>query len=317
MGGGIREPAKALEGVSSAGARFVETAAREALASGPRPVAAALALVEELAARERLWEALVVVEAASKRAPDRIELLVARARILLDLDRVEEAAELLRKLWVRVRHPRLAFLLARAERALGRFASARRALAEVEGSPHPWAARHAGVVADLRRVVAMEQRLGRRVRLETWEVMARLRGGRQPLERVHALRALAGVPEWAERALRVAATDPDPVVRVAAVRRGPPAGEPPARWLEPFLRDEAPAVRGAAARRLAELQGPGAAPRLLRFLRRETDSYAFARGHEALALLCPQTRVRLPLEGARDPEIRERVCARWEAVWAR
>jgi hypothetical protein len=291
---------------------------REELANGSWFRAAARELSDWFASIELHGDALAIIDAALRRAPDDYWLRLCRGRLEFDVARFdvarETAAALLRE---RPSEPRARLLEADAAQAQGERAVAIRDLAWLLGPDQrgdPW--------TDLRRD-ALEERLAalrnrapdRPPPLTAEAMLALVRGADRTGERLGAYRALAADPRTNQRATQVAIRHLDPVLRVAAVRGFAPAD---AEALEDFLvqvvRDPDRRVRGAAYVRAGQdLDSPRATELLVAALDAEEDPYAFRCAHEGLERALGPL-VRLSPGDAESVDGRERVREEWRLL---
>lgn len=257
---------------------------REELGTGQRPADAALNLANYLGRAERLPEALAALEAAAEREPDRVDVGLARARVLNDLGRVADSIAVLDDLAERQPHPRVLLAAAHAQRTQGHREAARRYVRQIleKYSDDPW------VVARRSALDEYDAELGQEdnARFTGRELLSLVRSSPNAVLRVRALRTLA--EEEADElaaALRLGLADPEHVVRLAALRLGWPVAADKRAWVRGGLDDSAAAVRGAAADMAALLPEPQAIPLLLSFLDQEDDGYVFEKMHDALRKL--------------------------------
>jgi hypothetical protein len=295
-----------------------EPALREALAVGVDPVSAALALVDALTAREDFEGALAVVEAAQARAPESAELTVVRARALYDLARPREAADLLRPLAARADcHPRVLYELALAERSGLRLEAAAAQIELLRGrlGADPWVRERATELATLAAELQAERAAGRRRFVDVRELLAVLRASGSTAARLRVFETLAGSDgRPRQAALRIAAADSEPVVRIAALRQRCADPDGAGEVIRTALEDADPAVRGAAAGLARELPRTEAVPLLMDRLEQETDDYALGRLHEALCAVAGEALDPPPAAAA---DRAERLRAMWRSRWVR
>ena len=291
---------------------------REELAEGHRPAAAARELADHMAMRERLVDALAIIEAGLVRSPGRHDLQLSRARIQMDLYRYREALTGLRAL---IEQPvvasRARYELILTHRALGDYGTALEELNRLRSSAADWLYRVWQELSLLESELSQERAQQRRVGYTSREMLAILRGAPDVPLRLRAFRSfLRGAPSRAERALRIATNDPDPVVRIEVLRTvlawsssgysRVDAGD----WIARGLEDPAGEVRGVAARSARMLPPIEACDLLLDFLIREKDGYAFKEMHESLRVIHgggPE----LPSGGQADPAMRRSVVELW------
>ncbi|MCC6671654.1 MAG: tetratricopeptide repeat protein [Planctomycetes bacterium] len=293
-----------------------ESLARESLAEG-RDLSGTLAFADRLALQGRFEEALAVLDRLGQQEPGAEEVAVLRARVLLDLGEPGPAARALDAL---VRQPsasaRVLRLAAVAERRAGRPREAQALVRRILADP--------GLHPDLRNEVQRidedlrsEVRTGRRVSVDSRELLARVRGAALPADRVEALRTLAE-REAAElqEALELALDDGTPVVRLTGLRLWQEHSEDKVAALRAGLEDPDATVRTGAAGLARHASAAAAVPLLLAALEREQDPAAFHAGHEALVgALGPK--VELPFGAERDAAQRARALAAWRRIWQR
>jgi tetratricopeptide (TPR) repeat protein len=246
-----------------------------------------LDLAGALAVLERHGEALDTLEAALAAGQEDAVLRLCRVDLLRDLGRRAEAAaamrEVLGSLGAHQLHPGLLLAWAELEwleHATGR---ARDLVADLwrHHATDPW------LLENRTRVAALQLELDHPTvhrALPVRDLLGDLRGGTDPEQRLGAFTVLQDMdPEVRARAAAIAAVDPDPALRVAAVQAVELPPDALAELCAQALRDPAPAVRAAAASRAAELDTRTAADLLLAAMQDERSESTFAVLHAALA----------------------------------
>ena len=296
-----------------------EAELRDQLRSAADPVPAALQLERVLDAEERLPEGLAVLDEALARRPGDPQLEVARAGVLRDLGRRDQAVAALRALLERAGpaklHPGLLFELAEIEFVQGETAAAKATLNSLrqEHADDPWLRASAAELSQLQRQV---DAASRPVRLAPRDLLGNLRGAADAAERARALEqllALGGLN--AARAQAIAAIDRAPEVRAAAVRQCVVDGAVLPEVIAVGLADPAPSVRRAAAARASELPPQQAIALLLPTLAAEQDPETFAALNVVLRAVTgagPE----LTAAAAADPAARSAVVSAWRQRWA-
>ena len=300
-----------LQGDRSRGERLL----REELAAGQRPAAAAMYLADFLGRRERLEEALAVLDAALRRVKEDLALELARGRVMMDLGRFDEAAAEFDRMSQRWSDPRVLYQTAVAYRALGDRDRSQAALQQLmnDFSDHPWVTTQGPQLAQMAQAMVADGRGS----YTTRELLAIVRSSTDVVLRVRALQTLAGVGgEDLRRGLRVAMADPEYVVRLNALRIGWEVTADREDWVKRGLGDQAPAVRAAGAELAAELPRARAIPTLLVVLDSEEDGYVFEKMHNVLIKLDGE-RSGAPSARGLNAEGRARVRAFWRERWGR
>lgn len=296
-----------------------EAQLRGRVAQDADPTPAALALVRQFDAEERLPEALQILDAALERKPNDPSLRVARAGVLRDLGRRREAAEALAELLTQQGperlHPGLLFELAELHTLEGNTTAAKatlRMLRQAHGAAE-WTHRSAGDLATLDRAVAS----GKPVRLLARDLLGNLRGAPLASERLSALQELVRLdPELGARAVAIAGGDADPALRAAGLRLAAvDAGMMP-ELVAAGLADRAPQVRLAAVVRAHELVPAESSDLLLAALANEPDAGVFTALHGALHALDPAG-PELKTTVAEDPAARAVLVAAWRQRWTK
>jgi tetratricopeptide (TPR) repeat protein len=296
-----------------------EAQLRGRIAHDEDPTPAALALVRQFDAEERLPEALQVLETALERKPSDSALRVARAGVLRDLGRRREAAEALAELLTlqgpERLHPGLLFELAELQTLEGNLSAANatlRMLRQAHGNAE-WTHRASGDLTTLDRAVES----GRPVRLLARDLLGNLRGAPLSGDRLSALRELVRLdPELAARAVAIAGGDLDPEVRAESLHLAVvDAGIMP-ELVAAGLADRAPQVRLAAVQRAHELAAAESADLLLAALASEQDAGVFTALHGALHKLDPHG-PELKTTVAEDPAARAVLVAAWRQRWTK
>lgn len=288
---------------------------REELAEGADPATAAMYLADHFGRRERLPDALAVLDAGIERVPGEFSLELAKARLLMDLGRFDEALAYLEGLAGRHSHPRVLYELAVAHRALGHRSTAEGMMNELlERFPdHPWVMRRATDLAQMARTLARDDGATYTAR----ELLAILRSSTDVVLRVRALQTLASVSvNELSDGLRLGMADPEFVVRLAALRLGWEVASDREDWARRGLADAAPAVRAAAAQFAAELPRSQSIPLVLGFLDRERDGYVFEKMHDVLKKLS-DSRGAVPSARGLDERGQDEVRAFWRRYWDR
>ena len=299
-----------------------ERVLREELAEGDVPVEAAIVLVQSLLTQELHGEALAVLAAAQRRVGPNARL--ARLRLLVlqetwDLD----AAEATAATWLETHPDDVAIRWSTVDlaRARGDLATALARLDALEADAGPEVRRMFGaeMLAGTRRELTEAIESGRPM-LTPQDLLAQVRGATNDATRLQALQALLATPQTRAAAIRVGWQQSDlDVLRVTVVRAFDPASPYFRARLQAALGDPSPAVRASAAKRIPELPTPGegkpdpAIRLLLAALDAEEDDYAFEAVHRALTARVG-ARVRMPLAGARDPEVRSRIRNEWRQI---
>lgn len=297
-----------------------EASLRRQLANDSDPTEAALELAALLCERERVGDALPVLDAALARKASPL-LRVARAGVLRDLGqrhlarselqavRLERGAENL--------HPSLLFELAELQWLEGDgigAAATLREISTVHGADEWTAARR----REREALAAEIERGGLPSQMRVRDLLGNLRGAPLATERLAVLQQLwtaAGVSEATrtalrERAVAIALGDSAPAVRAKAVQLAAPAPADNALFVREALADEAPLVRQAAAARCCALLGPPGQAVLVEFLAKEKDAGTFLAMHQALAAAANVVDPVL-LATAADADGRAAVVARW------
>src|SRR5262245_53720272 len=263
-----------------------EAELRDQLRSAADPTPAALQLARVLDAEERLPDALTVLDQALARRPADPLLEVARAGVLRDLGRRDQAVAALRVLLERAGpaklHPGLLFELAEIQFVEGETAAARATLnsLRLEHADDPWLRGSAAELSLLQRQVDDG---ARPVRLGSRDLLGNLRGSADAAERAHALEQLLPLGGLvAARAQAIAAADRAPEVRAAAVRQCVVDSAVLPEMIAVGLADPEPSVRRAAAARARELPAQQAVDLLLPTLAAEQDAETFAALNGAL-----------------------------------
>ncbi|MBL9078999.1 MAG: hypothetical protein JNL08_15960 [Planctomycetes bacterium] len=321
-----RVPAAALlqpdsDLVAAADVGATERQLRHELAHAADPTAAALELADLLCALERHRDALDAIDAALARR-DAPALRVCRAGVLRDLARrpeaVAELQALARQHGAASLHPGLLFECAELQWLLGDAAAAQATLAELQRvhAADPWVEANATALRGLADELATASAPPvARVR----DLLASLRGGVSPADRVRLLTELCRLADretgprreyLRSRAIAIACADESPAVRARAVQLAEVRGEDAADFCRTALADDAALVRQVAAERCPALAGDDAVPWLLAALAAETDGFAFAAMHAALAVLVPGG-PELPSGLAGDAATRSAVTAAW------
>lgn len=306
------EPAKVEDEVA-----WQERLRRE-VATGPDPVPAAMELAQWLIHAERHADALAVVMAALERKPGDPRLMGGRAILLRDLGRRSDALAVLTELCggrpAKELHPSVLCERAELEWQAGRNAVARDLLSSLEQAHagDPWLVENAQMLAALTTAVAKPAP----PRPSARDLLGDLRGASDPQRRMAVYKFLreAG-PAVRHQATCVAAHDPHPALRAAAIHDS--VVEPGALGAVCLagLRDPDAFVRRAAARRTKDLPAAAAAAILVAALAVENDPEAFAALHEELAERQPGGPA-LPFGAAADAEVRRAVAAAWQKQWA-
>jgi tetratricopeptide (TPR) repeat protein len=297
-----------------------EAELRDQLRSAADPTPAALQLARVLDAEERLPEALAVLDQALGRRPSDPLLEVARAGVLRDLGRRDQALAALRALLQRAGpaklHPGLLYELAEIEFVEGETAAAKATLNSLrqEHADDPWLRGSAAELSLLQRQVDAG---GRPVRLTSRDLLGNLRGAAAAAERARALEQLLPLGGLvAARAQAIAAADRAPEVRAAAVRQCVVDGAVLPEMIAVGLADPEPSVRRAAATRARELPAQQAIDLLLPTLAAEQDAETFAALNGALRASAgggPE----LTAAAAADPAARSAAVSAWRSQWGK
>lgn len=292
--------------------------------SGPNPRATApegatdlLIRVDELARAGDLEGAEAVLRSAREEQPGRLDLALASARVLLDLDRALEARDVLRAATERHRHPRLWFASAAAELRSGDPAAAAKRLEELhrDFAADTWVVEHTASIDALAHRVRGEL-AGERT-FSARELLELAASANDPVVRLRALRTLvkAEASGWRD-AIAIAQRDTEPALRLEALGAGFATAARPKDWVRAGLVDAAPMVRGAAAALARRLPSRTAVPLLLEFLESEETGYVFRQLHEALREFAAGG-PHLATDREQDPATRARLSAAWRKHWDR
>src|SRR5690606_22227705 len=293
---------------------------REELASGTHRVRAAEVIAFVQADQGDFEAATAALDAVLDDVPDEPTLVIAKAELLADQLRADEALALLGRRGQRVPPVRLATCRASILRQRGDAAGAAAVLAELlekhGGEPAVEVAR--ARIEELQAEIDAERARGRQ-RARPRELLGRLRFAPQPGERAYAVRLLCspGAPAAVvPAAVRWALRDPHPSVRVAAIQAGLPRCENPADLLTAGLADDLADVRAAAAAAAAEHPTRAMFGPLVAALTRESDPGAFRVMHRALVRISGKD-LDLPFDGERSEEVRTRLSRAWSEELAR
>ena len=292
---------------------------REALASDVEPSEAALDLAALLCSLERHPEALAVLDAALPRSKSPL-LRVARASVLRDLGRRDQAAAELRNLaaahGTAELHPGLIFEWAELEWIAGNPEGAKAALLELAKvhPKDPWCTENRATIEDLSRAIESRQPPS----LAPRDLLGELRGAQSVAQRIRVLEILTTIANKDDpdgrtvrtQAVAIACGDESPAIRARGVQLAAPGAEGREAFFTKALADEAAIVRRIAAERAAVVMGDAACPLLVARMASEDDAAVFLQLHESLAGLvagAPQ----LPAEGLEQPEARLLLAAEW------
>lgn len=302
--------------------RAADPILRQELVDGEGFREAALALASLYQSRESHIDAEAILLAGLSRDPEDFFMCMFHARILSDLNRWEESAAILREL--ESRHPdrpSLLIALVAAERALVRLDEAdevlNRLLSDFADDSLVMARR--SELDSLAEDLAEERKQGDRLRPTASELFALVRAGETRAIRMKAFKILVARPSTRPRAVLIAYSQDDPILRIQAVRAWP-ADESDMRDLPENLgilfADPDPRVRAESSALARRLPPPQAADLVLAAMEKETDGYAFRVMHADMIQIL-QKRLILP-PGAEDlPESRKVIVQRWRELWGR
>ena len=321
----VEEPSplhRGLELLNSGDYRRADPLLREELASGPGFRTAALALAGFYRSREAHIEAEPILRAALVRDPDALDLNLMQARVYAETNRWQEAAEILRaSLLAHPESASLSIALVAAERALGRLDEAASLLGQVlrESIADPRIEERIDDLRILAEELAEERRQGRRLSRTANELLAQLRAGESPALRRDALKTLVARASTRLPAVLIAIEQPDPLLRVLAVRAWPVDGEDPAdfaRNVRILFSDPDARVRAEVSGLATRLARDSAVELLLAAMEKEQDGYAFRTMHADLSMILA-TRRRLYPGAEDDADARALIVQKWRETWHR
>jgi tetratricopeptide (TPR) repeat protein len=293
---------------------------REELVEGDDFREAAIALAGLYQSREGHVDAEAILLAGLSRDPDDLSMGMFYARVLSETNRWDESAASLRKLVEA--HPDHALLLIgliAAERAINRLDEAAALLDHLlnDLAEDPLVQERRAEFQVLSEDLAEECRQGRRLSQTASELFALLRAGETRAIRLAALETLVARPSTQPRAVLIAYSQKDPILRVRALRSWPEEAEDMQDLPENLLilfSDPDPRVRAevsALARRLPPDQAAGL---ILDAMAKETDGYAFRVMHSDMSQIL-QRKIILSPGAEDDANSRQSTVLQWREAW--
>ncbi len=294
---------------------------REELAVGPGYEVAALALAGFYRSFEAHAEAEAILQAALARDPQSLALNLSLARVCSETNRWQESAEILRaSIPGHAESFALRIALVLAERALGRLDQAAMLLDTVLlNRSDPLVMERLEDLEILAEDLAEERRVGRRLTLTADELFAQVRASESSAQRREAFKSLIARASTRLRAVAIAYQQPDPLMRVMAVRAWPVSQVDLADLtldLGKLFADRDPRVRAEVAGLARRVASERAAELLLAAMEMEQDGYAFRTMNSDLAVILHTTK-RLSPGAEDDADARARIVQEWRRAWPR
>lgn len=312
---------RGLRLLESGDSRQADPLLREELAVGPGYEVAALALAGFYRSFEGHAEAEAILQAALARDPQSLALNLSLARVCSETNRWQESAEILRaSIPGHAESFALRIALVLAERALGRLDQAAMLLDTVLlDRSDPLVMERLEDLEILAEDLAEERRVGRRLTLTADELFAQVRASESPAQRREAFKSLIARASTRLRAVAIAYQQPDPLMRVMAVRAWPVSQVDLADLtldLGKLFEDRDPRVRAEVAGLARRVASERAAELLLAAMAKEQDGYAFRTMNSDLAVIL-HTSKRLSPGAEDDADARARIVQEWRRAWPR